>query len=112
MVQENRERAKTFENIKIALLTEVKKICLTLEKNEAESQNKILRISKNFKDIISYITSGYEKERLSYQLKNENLRKVEKTLRETVKKHKDMEDMVELLQNELKRTRQQFRSNN
>ena len=79
-----------------------------MEKHKVDSDDKLKRTNKNFKDIIRYLNRGFETERLGFQNTSELLRKLEHTLRDTFNHLQNAEASVDVLQAELKRTREQL----
>lgn len=107
-IKEKLDRIAIAENIKVSLLTEVKKLCLILEKNKLESEEKLKRTTSNFRDIIRYLNRGFEKERASYQATVEIMRSFEHTLRDTINKCENAKAKNEVLDDELKQTKKQL----
>lgn len=98
------------ENIRTSLLTEVKKLCLHMEKSKVEADDKLKRSTDNFKEIIRYLNRGFETERLSYYNTVELLRKLEQTLRDSYNRCENAQAKIEVLESELKKTKQQLHS--
>lgn len=107
-IQEKLGRIAKIDGIKKSLLKEVKRLCLTLEKHKAESDDKLKRSTKNYKDIIKYLNRGFETERLGFQNTSELMRKLEHTLRDTFNHLQNSEATVDVLQAELKKTKHQL----
>lgn len=108
LFQEKLARIAIVQNIKSSLLHEVKNLCLILERTKSENHKKLERTTNNFKDIIRFLNRGFEAERLSFQSTNEVLRKLEHTLRDTYNQFQNSQATVDVLQQELKRTKLQL----
>lgn len=103
-------RIKIVENIKKSLMKEVDKLCLKFEKSRADASEKLMRTNANYKEIIRFLNRGFEAERKNFQNTTEILRKLEHTLRDTMNHYENSEATVEVLQSELKKTKQQLHS--
>lgn len=107
-IREKLSRIEIVQNIKNSLLKEVKKLCLALEKNKADADDKFKRSTQNFKEIIRYLNRGFETERLGFQSTNEILRKLEHSLRETYNQYQNVQATAEVLQEEFKKSKAQL----
>lgn len=102
------ERVEIVEDIKDSLLSEVRTLCLTLDKTKADAEDKLKRSTKNFNEIIYFLNRGFETERLGFLQTSELLRKLESNLRDS---HNQLQNSVatnEVLQAELKKTKSQL----
>lgn len=99
------ERVAIVENIKNLLLHEVRKLCLHVEKTKHISDERLKRVNDNFKEVTKYLQSQIESERMLADETNKILRKLENTLRDTVYHYQSTQQLSDVLQEDLKKTK-------
>lgn len=104
-ILENLHRIGKVENIKNSLLTEVKKLCLILEKTKSVYKERLRHASENFKDVTHYLQSQIEAERALTHETNMILRKLENNLRDTIYHHERDKAIADVLRDQLSNTK-------
>lgn len=104
-ISERLARVAIVENIKKSLLSEVRKLCLYLEKTKAEGESKLKRTTNNFKDITRYLNRGFEAERINHAETVEILRKLEHNLRDTINQCQNAQEFSRVIKQDLKATK-------
>ncbi|CRL03165.1 CLUMA_CG016567, isoform A [Clunio marinus] len=104
-IQEKLDRVVIVEDIRKSLLSEVRKLCLILDKTKVEYGQKLRRATSNFRDAIHYLNRGFEAERINNFETLEILRKLEHTLRNTVNECQNSQEYAKALEDELKKTK-------
>jgi uncharacterized protein YdcH (DUF465 family) len=99
------ERVSIVETIKNSLLHEVRKLCLELEKSKHVSDERFRRATDNFNEVTRYLQSQIESERTLSDETNKILRKLENTLRDTVYHYQSTQQMADVLEQDLKKTK-------
>lgn len=99
------ERVAIVENIKNSLLHEVRKLCLSFEKTKHVSDDRLKRVNDNFHEVTKYLQSQIESERILADETNIIMRKLENTLRDTVYHYQSTQQLSDVMQEELKKTK-------
>lgn len=98
-------RISIVENIKNVLLHEVRKLCLHAEKSSHVTDERFKKASENFKQVTKYLQSQIESERVLADETNKILRKLENTLRDTIYHYQSIEQIKDVVQEDLKKTK-------
>jgi hypothetical protein len=76
-----------------------------MEKSKHESEDRYKKASENFKQVTKHLQSQIESERNLAVETNKVMRKMENTLRDTVYNYESSQDLVKVLQEDLKKTK-------
>lgn len=99
-----------YEDIKQSLFKEVKKLVVENKKMKEKYDERMEKARNNFKEITEYLQSQLDTERNLLGETNKVLRGLENKFRETVYQLELSEDQKKLLVEELKKSRDQFRT--
>lgn len=109
-IREIFEKREMYENIKQTVFKEVKRLVIENKNMKAKYEERLEKAKNNFKEVTSYLQNQLDTERNLLAETNKVLRGLENRFREAVYQLEMSEDQQKLLVEELKKSRDQFRT--
>jgi hypothetical protein len=108
VINKKLSRVNRLELLKSTLEKEIKTLIKAKEKAEKESQYKLKNAVEKYREVIAYLERELDSQRSSHEETIELFRTLEKTLRDTVYRCENAEARIEVLQEELKKSKREL----